>query len=182
VSILFEIIPDLWVAQPLKSKEEESRNNESINQICSDIGTLLSISDDVEESDSKEFLDFTIKSFDSEGVEESLKAHKCILAGKVYCYNLIIHPKLAQIHTLESFNHVFFIWFIARSPVFKRMLENPQFNETKEATATISDVSAEALRHFLKFLYTGELNLNVESWEDNSKLIMELVYAADKVF
>jgi len=67
--------------------------------------------------------------------------------------------------------------------VFKRMMENPQFIESNNECVTIIDLSAEAVQHLVDFMYGGDLNLSTDEEHRNTsaKIIMELIYAADKV-
>jgi len=72
----------------------------------------------------------------------------------------------------------------ARSPVFRAMLRQKQMSETREGLVEITDVSVEALEHFLAFVYTGDVTAKRIS--DTEKLswvksLPELVYMADKV-
>ncbi|XP_062098149.1 BTB/POZ domain-containing protein At4g08455-like isoform X1 [Humulus lupulus] len=48
---------------------------------------------------------------------------------------------------------------VSRSPVFKAMLEN-EMEESRSSTIKINDVSYEALRAFVNYLYTAEASLN----------------------
>ncbi|PIA41908.1 hypothetical protein AQUCO_02100028v1 [Aquilegia coerulea] len=47
----------------------------------------------------------------------------------------------------------------SRSPVFKAMLEN-EMEESRSGTIRISDVSYDALRNFVQYLYTAEVSLD----------------------
>lgn len=61
---------------------------------------------------------------------------------------------------------------MSRSPVFKAMLEN-EMEESRSGTIKISDVSYEALRAFINYLYTAEACLD-------ERMAYDLVVLAEK--
>ncbi|XP_021896528.1 BTB/POZ domain-containing protein At4g08455 [Carica papaya] len=61
---------------------------------------------------------------------------------------------------------------VSRSPVFKAMLEN-EMEESRSGTIKISDVSYEALRAFINYLYTAEACLD-------ERMAYDLVVLAEK--
>ena len=62
----------------------------------------------------------------------------------------------------------------AHSPVFKAMLSYHTTKEAQEKKVIITDVSIDAMKDFLQFIYTGEK-------PQNDNLSLELLTLADKV-
>ncbi|KAF4398126.1 hypothetical protein G4B88_019847 [Cannabis sativa] len=70
----------------------------------------------------------------------------------------------------------------SRSPVFRAMLEN-EMEESRSGTIKINDVSYEALRAFVNYLYTADADFNehmaysllvlAEKYQHNAKLVLE---------
>ncbi len=63
---------------------------------------------------------------------------------------------------------------LAHSPVFKAMFNHDSIKEAQEKKVIIPDVSIDAMKDFLQFIYTGMK-------PQNDSLFLELLTLADKV-
>ncbi|KAG9146663.1 hypothetical protein Leryth_021818 [Lithospermum erythrorhizon] len=122
------------------------------------------------------FSDVVLVASTYEDASTPIPAHRAVLLTSLFPSNPFSSYSIFTFYLISS-NHFFlkltFLFYLAsRSPVFKAMLEN-DMEESLSRTIKIIDVSYDALRAFICYLYTAEACLD-------EPMACDLLVLADK--